>query len=295
MSQTLQGIIVPTTIPFDRAGEIDEPAFRGQIRFMIDGGVHGLAIGGSTGEGHTLDDQELRRLNEVALDEARGRVPVIAGIIVDSTRQAIRREDLPLAALQVTPVHYLFKPDADATFEHFRALCAETAKPVIIYNVVPWNYLSQPLLHRIMREVPGVLGVKQSAGDLKLLADLMLDLPPGKLVFSAVDALLYPSFMLGAHGTISAIPTAVPHACVALWDAVRAGRTADAHAFHLKLLRVWNALLSDNLPAAVKFAQSLQGCPAGWPRAPMPWPSEAQQRQIRDALGLLGEKLPSAA
>ncbi len=93
---------------------------------------------------------------------------------------------------------------------------------MIIYNVVPWSYLSPALLLRIMRDVPGVIGVKQSAGDLKLFADLMLATPKDKRIFSAVDALMYPAFALGAHGAIAAILTAAPRACVALWQAVRA-------------------------------------------------------------------------
>jgi hypothetical protein len=88
--------------------------------------------------------------------------------------------------------------------------------------VVPWSYLSPALLTRIMNEVPLVIGVKQSAGDLKLFADLMM-MAPDKLIYSAVDALMYPSYALGAHGSIAAILTAAPHASVALWDAVKAG------------------------------------------------------------------------
>ena len=151
----------------------------------------------------------------------------MAGIIVNSTRDAIARAasiaHLKVAALQVTPVHYVFKPDEDATYKHFKALSEATKFPVIIYNVVPWNYLSPALLVRIMKDMPGVIGVKQSAGDLKLMADLLINLPNGKKVYSAVDALLYPSFALGAHGTIAANPAAVPGVCVNLWNAVQAG------------------------------------------------------------------------
>ena len=118
MSEALSGIIPPMTTPFGAAGELDEAAARAQGRWLIGAGVHGLAAGGSTGEGQTLDHDELRRLVAVVADEAAGRVPVIAGIIVDSTREAIRRgralAGLGVAALQVTPVHYLFRPDDDA-------------------------------------------------------------------------------------------------------------------------------------------------------------------------------------
>ncbi len=287
MAQRWFGIIPPMTTPFDANDELDEGAVQAQVRWLIDQGVHGLAAGGSTGEGHTLDTDELRRLVATVVEEAAG-VPVIAGIIVDSTRDAIRRgkavADLGVAALQVTPVHYLFRPDDEAMLAHFRAICEATGQPVIIYNVVPWSYLAPDLLLRIMREVPLVIGVKQSAGDLKLLADLMLSARDQDRIFSAVDALLYPSFALGAHGAIAAILAAAPGACVALWDAVQRGDHARAHDLHRRLLPLWNAMVADNLPACTKHAQSLQGCPAGLPRAPMPAASAAQQRAIAVAL-----------
>jgi 4-hydroxy-tetrahydrodipicolinate synthase len=143
MAQEMFGIIPPMTTPFDADGEIDEAAVRAQVCWLLDRGVHGLAAGGSTGEGHTLDPDELRRLVATVVEAADGRVPVIAGIIVDSTRDAIRRGNalggLGVAALQVTPVHYLFHPDDDAMLAHFRAICEATGQKVIIYNVVPWS------------------------------------------------------------------------------------------------------------------------------------------------------------
>jgi 4-hydroxy-tetrahydrodipicolinate synthase len=288
MTEQLFGIVPPMTTPFDGAGELDERAARAQVRWLLDAGVHGLAAGGSTGEGHTLEQDELRRLVGAVAEEAAGRVPVIAGIIVDSTRDAIRRgqavADLGVAALQVTPVHYLFRPDDAAMLEHFRVLADVTGLPIIIYNVVPWSYLSPALLCRIMAEVPGVIGVKQSAGDLKLLADLLLAARPENRIFSAVDALLYPSFALGAHGAIAAILAAAPGACVQLWDAVQVGDHARALDLHRRLLVLWNALVADNLPACTKYAQALQGVPSGQPRAPMPPASTTQQRAIQAAL-----------
>ena len=295
----LFGIIPPTTTPFSADGGVDEPAARAQVRWLLGQGVHGLASGGSTGEGQTLDVDEFRRLIAATVEEAAGRVPVVAGIIVDSTRDAIRRgkavADLGVAALQVTPVHYLFRPTDEAMGQHFRALTEETGLPVLIYNVIPWSYLSPALLCRIMREVPGVIGVKQSAGDLKLVADLLTMAQPGNLIFSAVDALLYPSFALKAHGSIAAILSAAPRACVDLWDAVQAGDHARALDLHTRLLKLWNAMAGDNLPACTKYAQTVQGCPGGYPRAPMPAASPAQQAAIREALAGLGAEVRLAA
>ena len=154
----------------------------------------------------------------------------------------------------------------------------------IIYNVVPWSYLSPPLLARIIDEVDGVIGVKQSAGDMKLLADLLLLVGDRGVILSAVDALLYPSFTLGAHGAIAAILTAAPTLCVAMWNAVKSGDHATALDLHRKLLPVWNAIHADNLPANVKCAMEMQGRRAGRPRAPISRSSAEQAARIREAL-----------
>jgi 4-hydroxy-tetrahydrodipicolinate synthase len=284
----ITGIVPPVPTPFDEKGDINEKAFRRQVKFFLDKDVHGVCVGGSTGEGHTLTTDELRRLIEVCAEEVNGKVPLVAGIIANSTREAIARaravEHVNVAALQITPVHYVFKPDDEATFGHFKTLSESVKQPVIIYNVVPWNYLSPALLLRIMREQPGVIGVKQSAGDLKLMADLLLDVPAGKVVLTAVDALLYSSFALGAHGTIAANPAAAPGACVALWNAVQRGDHVFAQEIHKRLLRFWNTIVGDNLPACVKHALSLQGCPASYPRQPMPVPTARQKEAIAPAL-----------
>ncbi|NPC54560.1 dihydrodipicolinate synthase family protein [Caenimonas soli] len=285
MHTDLFGIIPPIVTPFTANGDVDEQAFRGVVRFMVKKKVHGICVGGSSGEGHTYSAEEFKRLNEIACEEVNGAIPVVAGIIVNSTRDAIARAasiaHLPIAGLQVTPVHYVFKPDEDATYKHFKALSESTKFPVIIYNVVPWNYLSPALLVRIMKDMPGVIGVKQSAGDLKLMADLLINLPKGKKVFSAVDALLYPSFALGAHGTIAANPAAVPGVCINLWNAVQAGDHKKAKEIHEALLRFWNTIAFDNLPANIKFSLSLQGCETGVPRMPMPATTPEQAANIR--------------
>jgi 4-hydroxy-tetrahydrodipicolinate synthase len=288
MDKRLTGIIPPLVTPFTESGEIDEKAFRAQTRFMVQKGVHGICVGGSTGEGHTLSLDELRRLVAAASEEVAGKIPVLAGVIVNSTRDAIAKaeavREFGVAALQVTPVHYVFKPDDDATFDHFKTITRAVDIPVVIYNVIPWNYLRPDLLVRIMSELPGVIGVKQSQGDLKLLADLLIAAPKGKVILTAVDALLYPSFALGAHGTIAANPAAVPGVCVALWNAVQKGDHPKALEIHKSLLRFWNTISAENLPACVKHALGLQGCPGGLPRQPMPTPSARQRDAIAPAL-----------
>lgn len=287
----LTGILPPVAMPFDERGEIVYSAIAEQIDFMVEGGVRGVVAGGSTGEGHTLEPDEFVKAMQAAHDAVRGRVPFLAGLIVNSTREAIRRvrmlKGLDIAALQVTPVHYLFKPTPEATIAHFREIAEETGIPVLIYNVIPWNYLSVELMLRIMDEVPGVVGMKQSSGDLKSVSDLVAAVKPRNLVLSGIDALLYPAFSLGAHGAISALTTAVPSLCVRLHQAVQAGDHATALDLHRRLNALWNAMTHDNLPACVKYVQHRQGLGMFHPRAPMDRVSDAQKARIDRAMAEL--------
>lgn len=284
----LKGIIAPFTTPFTESGAIDLALVPAQVEWLIENGVHGLAAGGSTGEGHALDRDEYQDLMAKTAEAVGGRVPLVAGIIANSTAEVAKRgrsvKELGVAALQITPPSYLFKPDDDAMVRHFKEIHAECDLPILIYNVVPWCYLSPDLLLRIMDEVPGVLGVKQSAGDMKLFADLVRRAKPENLIFSAVDAMLYSSYTLGAPGSIAAILTAAPGPSVRLWDAVIDQDWETARDLHERLMPVWDAIGVDNMPSLCKYAQQLQGVDAGYARRPTSPATDEQKRQVRVAL-----------
>jgi len=289
MYENIYGIVPPMTTPFREDGSIDEDALRAETRYMVDAAkVHGVAVCGSTGEGHTLTTEETRRITGIVVKESKGRIPIITGIITDGTASGIERglavKDLGVAALQVTPPHYLFRPDDDAMLAHFEALAKGTGLPIMIYNVVPWCYLSPQLLTRIIDNVEGVIGVKQSAGDMKMLADLIVLLGNRGRIMSAVDALMYPSFILGSHGAIAAMLSAVPTLYMEMWSAVQKGNHARGRELHEKLLPIWNAIFTDNLPANVKYCMELMGRRAGIPRPPMPPTREDRKPLIQAAL-----------
>ena len=119
----LSGVIPPVTTPCHERGDIEYPSVNAPIVCLLNCGVCGFAVGGSTGEGHALEADEFRTLINVAFEAADGRIDVVAGIITDSTRESVRRgqiiRDSGVVALQVTPVHYVFKPTDDGTVEHF--------------------------------------------------------------------------------------------------------------------------------------------------------------------------------
>jgi 4-hydroxy-tetrahydrodipicolinate synthase len=286
--QQLTGVLPPITMPFDKNGDLVKGGLKEQIDFIIQSGANGVVAGGSTGEGHTLTDGEYASVMREAYDATAGRVPFLAGLIVQSTRAAIERANMlkgmNVVALQVTPVHYLFKPDADATIEHFRTIADATGIPILIYNVIPWNYLSVDRMLRIMEEVPGVIGMKQSGGDLKSLSDLLLRCKPENVVLSGVDALLYPGFCMGMHGAISALTSAVPHIVVRIKKAVESNDHKTGRDLHFKLNALWNTMNHDNLPACIKYIQHLQGVRMFEPRAPMMRVTEQQKVDIKAAM-----------
>jgi 4-hydroxy-tetrahydrodipicolinate synthase len=273
LRSALTGILPPATTPFDRAGKLVPAGLREQMDFLLEQGAQGVIVGGSTGEGHTLGFNEFVTIMQEAHDALGGRKPLVAGLIVNSTSEAIERvqalRGLKIAALQITPVHYLFKPSPDATLAHFRAIHEATGIPVIIYNVIPWNYLPVELMLRIMHEVPGVIGMKQSGGDLDSVSELIQRVEPHNVVFTGVDALLYPAFVLGVHGAICALTAALPGVCAKLWDAVQRKDLDSALRIHRGLVTLWTAIPHDVLPASVKYIQHRQGLGMYYPRPPM--------------------------
>ena len=284
----LKGVIAPFTTPFSENGSINFSLIKPQVDWLIDNGVHGLAAGGSTGEGHALTKEEYLSVIEKTVEAVDNRIPLVAGIIANSTSEVIARgisvKKFNIEALQITPPNYLFKPDDNSMVNHFREIHEECGMPILIYNVVPWCYLSPDLLLRIMDEVPGVLGVKQSAGDMKLFADLIRRANPKNMIFSAVDALLLSSYQLGAPGSIAAILTAAPKSSVELWNAALEKDWETALALHEKLMPLWDAIGLDNMPSLCKYAQKLQGLETGVARKPTSPATEEQKQKIKVAL-----------
>jgi 4-hydroxy-tetrahydrodipicolinate synthase len=270
----ITGILPPITSPFRQDGSLDAGGFAEQVGFIMDAGARGIVIGGSTGEGHTLNREEFETSMRASSEALQGRGGLLAGLIVNSTQEAIDRvkmlDGIKVDALQVTPVHYLFKPGAQATIDHFKAIADTTDIPILIYNVIQWNYLSVDLMLRIMDEVPGVVGMKQS-----------------NIIITGIDAMLYPAFSLGAHGAITALTAAAPGAVVKLWNAVEAKDYELAKDLHFKLGALYNAFNHDNLPACTKYAQHRQGIGMYYPKSPMEHVSDEQKVRIDAALSQL--------
>lgn len=295
MTVDLHGIIPPLVTPFDADERVDEDLLRAEVRYHLDLGVHGVCVCGSTGDGQMLSAAESVVVAAAAVKEVAGRVPVIAGIIRDSTSEVIRYgralKETGVAALQVTPVHYLFQPDDEHTIEYYRRIAEQTAMAVIIYNVIPYALIPAKTVVRILNEVPGVVAVKQSGGNIHQLADLLHAAPTGGKVLTAVDDLLYAAYLLGAQGAISATLTVVPQLCLDQWGAVQRGEHQTALEIHNKLLPVWRAIDGPNMTVRIKSALAMQGRDGGHGRSPLTPVSDAERSAIRAALEAAGVEL----
>lgn len=283
----LHGMISTVVTPFDEQDRVDLDLLRGEVRYLLDSGVTAICACGSTGEGHTLSLEESVDICTVVVDEVGGRVPVIGGIIQNSTAQAIRYgralREVGVDALQVTPVHYVFSPSDDETIAHYRAIAEATALPIVLYNVVPWALVGVDVIER-MSDIPELVAIKQSGGDMHLLADLLHRVRDRFTILAALDDLHLPAFLLGAHGALAAIPTVTPRLSVELWDAVQARDLDRALQLHERILTVWRAIDSPRLPSMLKAALELQGRPVGRPRMPFAPATDEERARIADAL-----------
>lgn len=280
-----RGIIPPMVTPFRADEELDEEGFRREVAFHLGAGVHGLSIGGSTGEGAMMRDDELKRAWTAAKQEIKGRVPLIAGIIRDSTRDAVTcgliAREVGVDALMVTPVHY-FKPTDDGMYEFYATLARRTGLPIIIYNVVPINPVSPELLCRLV-EIEEIAGIKQSGGDLHALAEMVRLVGQEAVVMSAIDDLLLASFVIGAHGALAGTCALLPRHCVELYDAVAKGDLDGARRLHELMLPLVRETIFGvrNYPAGVKEAINMMGRPVGRTRSPLTAPTAPEKERLR--------------
>lgn len=288
----LGGIIPPIVTPFDETEGIDEPALRNEVDYHLGFKVGGLCVSGSTGDGQMLSVEQSVTVARVVVDQVAGRVPVIAGIIRDSAAEVIRygREiaKTGVDALQVTPVHYLFQPDADTTVDYYRRISEGTGTALVIYNVIPYALIPSSTVLRILDEVPGVVAVKQSGGNIHELADLLHATPRRGAILTAIDDLLFPSYLLGAQGAISATLTVAPGLAVDQWEAVQRGDIGRALELHNLLLPVWRSIDGPNMTARIRTALEIQGRDGGNIASPLTPVSAVERAKIFEALQFAG-------
>lgn len=284
------GIFPPVVSPFTKDEELDLDALRREIDYNISLGVTGVCVGGSTGEGHALDANDLGQLVKTAQDTAAGRVPVMAGIITTSTREAVKRakvaRDAGAQCVMVTPPIYQICSD-DGIYDFYATIHKESGLPTMVYNVLTFAPVTVPLMQRMAanQHETGLIATKESIGGSLETLTALLDTIGDKIsVTWAHDWLLYPGLAIGATGSVSGAAALLPRHCLALWDAVQTGDIASAQRLHFAITDLCSQISRYNWPAGVKACINMQGRDVGPCRAPFNRVPDEQLERIAAAL-----------
>ena len=279
--EKIKGMIPPLVVPFDDEENIDQDAFRSEVRYIYSANVDAISSGGSTGEGAVLTDDELRKCMEIVVEENDKKIPVIAGIIRNSTREVVKAgleaKSIGADALLITPVFY-YSATMQGNYEFFKEIAVKVSLPIIIYNVVPTNIISTRALVKLS-EIDEIIGIKQV--DPVILAEMVVVLGNRMKVYGACDELLYASYTAGACGAISALVTVAPQLCVEQWRAFKSGDHAKAMSIHDKILPLVRCYSEKPFPGKVKELLNLQGRKVGRARRPTLEPTAEEKSRMK--------------
>jgi 4-hydroxy-tetrahydrodipicolinate synthase len=249
--------------PFRTDGSVDEKALRALVDWQIAEGVHFLVPCGSTGEAATLTLDEHRRVVEIVVDQARGRVPICAGAGSNDTQKAVAMSNAMQQAgathlLHVSPMYN--RPPQRGIVAHFRAIADSTDLPIVVYNVpgrTASNIEAATTLE--LAKVPGIVAVKEASGNLAQISEIVRERPANFAVLSGDDALTLSVMALGGEGIISVISNALPGPVAKLCNAALAGNWSEARALHHKLTPFTTAAFVESNPIPVKAALAILG------------------------------------
>jgi len=282
-----RGVFTALVTPF-RRGLLDEAAFVALVERQIAGGVHGLVPVGTTGETSTLSHEEHRRVVELCVKTAAGRVPVIAGAGSNATDEAIElarhAKDVGAdAALVVTP--YYNRPSQEGLYQHYAAIVEAVDLPVLVYNVPSRTSvdISNDTLQRLSA-LPNIAGVKDATGDLARASLQRLMCGPDWVMLSGDDPSGLGYVAHGGHGCISVTSNVAPKAVSAFYEAMLAGDWTAALAWQDRLIRLHKALFLDASPSPTKFALAHLGLCAEESRLPITPCADAAKPAILEAM-----------
>ncbi len=287
----LRGVILPLITPFKDDLSVDYEGLARLVDYYVEEvKVDGLVPCGTTGESATLSHKEHADVIRAVVEHTKGRVPVIASTGSNSTREAIEltqsaRELGADATLQVGP--YYNKPTQQGLFNHFQAISQATGLPMVIYNIpgrTSRNIEPQTII-RLWREVPQVVGLKDSSGDLHQAMEIYRGTDPATFsIYSGEDIMTFSLLCHGAAGAIAAVAHVVGREVKAMCEAVWQGRIADARDIHYRLMEVIDALFVEPNPTPVKQAVAWLGLPAGPLRPPLARLTPAGQEVLGRAM-----------
>ncbi len=281
-----KGIIPAMVTPFHKDESLNEDALRQLTRFLLAGGVHGLFAVGGQGEFWALDMDEKRRVIEIVVQEANGKVPVYAGTGATTTREAVRTTQMAAAAgadfvSVITP--FFIHPSANELYDHYVAVAKSSKVPVILYNNPPKTgvNLGADLVARLA-QVENIAGVKDSSGDLTLTGEYIRRCGPDFVVLAGRDTMIFATLVSGGKGSIAATANVAPRLTVEIYEAVVAGDLPRALAAQNRLAPLRLAFEMGTFPVVIKEALEIMGIHAGPARGPVGEISKENRAMLRE-------------
>ncbi len=286
------GAMTAMVSPF-RDGKLDESRLKAQIEFQIRSGIDGLVPVGTTGESPTLSLDEHERLIAITVQEAKGRVPVIAGVGANATAEALELHSFAKkagadAGLSVNP--YYNKPTQEGLYRHFMTLADAVDLKIVLYNIPGRTGITMaPATVARLAEHPNIVAIKEATGSMDIATEIsaLCDLT----ILSGDDSLTLPLMSLGAKGVISVASNVIPDQIKRLTQLALTGAWAEAGALHRGLFSFTKSLFIEGNPAGIKCAMKLAGMDTGELRLPLWEASAATTATIQTEMKRLGLKV----
>jgi 4-hydroxy-tetrahydrodipicolinate synthase len=293
----IKGIIPPVATPMQANEDLDLPRLKWFLDHLIAEGVHGIFVLGTNSEFYALDEREKQEVIATAVAHVRGRVPVYAGTGAETTREAVRltkmaeKEGVQGVSV-ITP--YFISPSQQEIYDHYRRIAENTKLPVVLYNnpsTCGGLKIDVDTVARLA-EIPNILGVKDSSGDLQNTNEYIRVVPDRFSVLQGRDTLIYQAMIFGARGAVPATANIAPRLLVEIYEASLRGDHAAAKAAQLRLNPIRLGLALGTAPGGVKAALSLMGMsigPSRSPVAPLPPDKQHKMRAALEAAGMIAK------
>lgn len=291
-SSTLTGSIVALVTPMHKDGSVDYPALRKLIDWHIAEGTDCIGVVGTTGESPTVSVEEHCEIIRVSVEQARGRVPIMAGCGANSTAEAIElarfAKDVGAdSQLQVVP--YYNKPTQEGQYQHFKAIIEAVELPMVLYNV-PGRSVADMAHDTVLRlaQIPGIVGIKEATGNIERAQWLIRDVPKGFAVYSGDDPTAVALMLCGGQGNISVTANVAPRLMHELCVAAIAGDAKRAMEIQFRLMPLHKQLFVEPNPIPVKWAMAQMKLCDDTMRLPMTPLTPASQPVVQAALRSAG-------
>ncbi len=284
----ITGSIVALITPMHEDDSVDYDTLRSLMDWHIAEGTDCIGVVGTTGESPTVSVEEHCEIIRVAVEHARGRVPVMAGAGGNSTREAIeltRYAQKVGADCSLSVVPYYNKPSQEGIYQHFKAIAEAVDLPLVLYNVPGRTVVDmQPETTLRLAQLPGIVAVKEATGNIERAAWLIKHAPPGFSIYSGDDPTAIALMLLGGHGNVSVTANVAPRAMHELCVAAMQGRVREATEIHMRLLPLHKHLFTEPSPAPTKWALAQLGRCRNTLRLPLMPLTAAGQATVESAL-----------